>query len=111
MKNKWKLSIIVALILHLILWAVAKAEENTMNFKTVGIVFPCSNEATNPYGTCFMVENNRWGGQTPGYDPATGTKIDVTFTFQRNLNPKREHEDGFYVTSVKVHIPTLYRIP
>ncbi len=80
-------------------------DSNQMKLTTTGVVYKCINEDVNPWGTCFLVQGNRWGINTPEYDPPTGTSITVTFTFQRDLNPKREHEDTFYVNNLIIHIP------
>ena len=67
-----------------------------------GIVFPCMNEETNPYGTCFKVNGQPWGLVTPGFDPKPGEKIHVRFTLVRMLNMPRDNEDEFYVSMLEL---------
>ncbi len=74
----------------------------TMDLTTTGVVFPCLNEDTHPWGTCFKVNNTeRWGIETPMYDPKPGTIISITFTFTKFESIT--HGDSYYVTNIKLN--------
>ena len=105
-KKDVAIALLISILIHCVMISIARAEENTMHFTTKGIVFPCLNEDTHPWGTCFMVEGNRWGQHTPNYNPAPGDTVTVEFTFTRITKIAREHEDMFYVSNMKVLIPT-----